>query len=83
MVGSRCYWCLGVAHNECRDQNAGVVCDFGELRSLKLPPYAIYRTGREEPELAWQVSFLFVLFLLLLLLFLFFHRNRAKIVICN
>jgi hypothetical protein len=55
LVGSRCYWCHGVAHNECRDQNAGVVCDLGSLRSLKLPPYAIYRTGRDEPELAWQV----------------------------
>lgn len=81
MVGSRCYWCLGVAHNECRDQNAGVVCDFGELRSLKLPPYAIYRTGREEPELAWQVSFLFVF---IIYYFNYFKRFEIeKIVNCN
>lgn len=55
MVGSRCYWCLGVAHNECLDENPDAECDMGELRALKLPPYAIFRTDRPEPEHAWQV----------------------------
>ncbi len=51
---SRCYWCAGVVHNECRD--AASTCNFGSLRNIKLPPYAIRRFTNPDLSVTWKVN---------------------------
>ncbi|KAM9769802.1 diacylglycerol kinase epsilon isoform 1-T3 [Menidia menidia] len=50
----RCVWCQTTVHDDCMGRLADAdVCDFGEFRSLVIPPHYLYRVNRlkrRQPE---------------------------------